>query len=133
MTVHASKGLEFPIVFVVNLSRGTGNWRDAIRIAGETGDDVSVSVGDFESPADEDEPEPYDEDWALHFGPAHVVWEDGNLDCWRFCLEECDGPRFANWWPPALEAVRRWRYAPAMLDGRPVRVAFLVRVEFTLQ
>jgi ATP-dependent helicase/nuclease subunit A len=57
MTVHASKGLEFPIVFVVNLSRGTGNWRDAIRIAGETGDDVSVSVGDFESPADEDEPE----------------------------------------------------------------------------
>jgi ATP-dependent helicase/nuclease subunit A len=57
MTVHASKGLEFPIVFVVNLSRGTGNWRDAIRIAGETGDAVSVSVGDFESPADEDEPE----------------------------------------------------------------------------
>ena len=36
MTVHASKGLEFPVVFVVNLSRGTGNWRDAIRIAGET-------------------------------------------------------------------------------------------------
>ncbi len=57
MTVHASKGLEFPIVFVVNLSRGTGNWRDAIRIAGETSDDVSVSVGDFESRADEDEPE----------------------------------------------------------------------------
>jgi ATP-dependent helicase/nuclease subunit A len=57
MTVHASKGLEFPVVFVVNLSRGTGNWRDAIRIGGETSDDVSVSVGDFESPADEDEPE----------------------------------------------------------------------------
>ena len=35
MTVHASKGLEFPVVFVVNVSRGTGNWRDAIRIAGE--------------------------------------------------------------------------------------------------
>ncbi len=57
MTVHAAKGLEFPVVFVVNLSRGTGNWRDAIRIAGETSDDVSVSVGDFESRADEDEPE----------------------------------------------------------------------------
>ena len=57
MTVHASKGLEFPVVFVVNVSRGTGNWRDSIRIAGEAGDDVSVSVGDFESRADEDEPE----------------------------------------------------------------------------
>ncbi len=57
MTVHAAKGLEFPVVFVVNLSRGTGNWRDAIRIAGETSDDVSVSVGDFESRADEDEPD----------------------------------------------------------------------------
>ena len=57
MTIHASKGLEFPVVFVVNMSRGTGNWRDAIRIAGETGDDVSVSVGDFESRADEDEPD----------------------------------------------------------------------------
>jgi ATP-dependent helicase/nuclease subunit A len=57
MTVHASKGLEFPVVFVVNVSRGTGNWRDAIRIAGETNEDVSVSVGDFESRADEDEPD----------------------------------------------------------------------------
>ena len=57
MTVHASKGLEFPVVFVVNLSRGTGNWRDAIRINGETTSDVSVSVGDFESRADEDEPD----------------------------------------------------------------------------
>jgi len=57
MTVHAAKGLEFPVVFVVNVSRGTGNWRDSIRIAGEAADDVSVSVGDFESRADEDEPE----------------------------------------------------------------------------
>ncbi len=57
MTVHASKGLEFPVVFVVNVSRGTGNWRAAIRIAGEISDDVSVSIGDFESRADEDEPD----------------------------------------------------------------------------
>jgi ATP-dependent helicase/nuclease subunit A len=57
MTVHAAKGLEFPVVFIVNVSRGTGNWRDAIRIAGETNEDVSVSVGDFESRADEDEPD----------------------------------------------------------------------------
>jgi ATP-dependent helicase/nuclease subunit A len=57
MTVHAAKGLEFPVVFVVNLSRGTGNWRAAIRIGGEASEDVSVSVGDFESRADEDEPE----------------------------------------------------------------------------
>jgi ATP-dependent helicase/nuclease subunit A len=55
MTVHASKGLEFPVVFVVNLARGTGNWRSAIRVGVEpNGEDVSVSVGDFESPADGD-------------------------------------------------------------------------------
>jgi ATP-dependent helicase/nuclease subunit A len=55
MTVHASKGLEFPVVFVVNLARGTGNRRDAIRVnADPSGDAVSVSVGDFQSDADED-------------------------------------------------------------------------------
>ena len=32
----------------------------------------------------------------------------------------------------ALEAVRQWRYAPATLNGRPVRVTFRVHVEFTL-
>jgi ATP-dependent helicase/nuclease subunit A len=55
MTVHAAKGLEFPVVFVVNLARGTGNRRAAIRVAVESDRDVSVAVGDFESPADEDE------------------------------------------------------------------------------
>src|SRR5258705_559299 len=45
MTVHASKGLEFPVVFLVNLARGTGNFRDPIRVvAGAGGEDVSVSV-----------------------------------------------------------------------------------------
>jgi ATP-dependent exoDNAse (exonuclease V) beta subunit len=56
MTVHAAKGLEFPVVFVVNLARGTGNFRDPIRVvATPGGEDVSVAVGDFRSDADEDD------------------------------------------------------------------------------
>ena len=56
MTVHASKGLEFPVVFLVNLARGTGNQRDPIRVsANPGGDDVAVAVGDFRSDADEDD------------------------------------------------------------------------------
>ena len=70
MTVHAAKGLEFPVVFVVNLSRGTGRRRDPIRVhvrrdGGPAGGqlqvrqaesmDVSVAVGDFRSEADEDQ------------------------------------------------------------------------------
>ena len=54
MTVHAAKGLEFPVVFVVNLSRGTGNWRDPIRVAAGPSE-PSVAVGDFQSAADEDD------------------------------------------------------------------------------
>jgi ATP-dependent helicase/nuclease subunit A len=56
MTVHAAKGLEFPVVFVVNAARGTGNRRDAIRVAGNpAGDAISVAVGDYRSEADEDD------------------------------------------------------------------------------
>jgi ATP-dependent helicase/nuclease subunit A len=55
MTVHASKGLEFPVVFLVNLARGTGSYRDPIRVSTNPGsDDVSVAVGDFRSDADDD-------------------------------------------------------------------------------
>ncbi len=54
MTVHASKGLEFPIVFVVNMSRGTGNARAPIRVAADVAGQASVAVADYQSEADDD-------------------------------------------------------------------------------
>jgi ATP-dependent helicase/nuclease subunit A len=54
MTVHASKGLEFPIVFVVNMGRGTGSMRAPIRVGVDLSDEASVAIADYQSESDED-------------------------------------------------------------------------------
>lgn len=53
MTVHASKGLEFPIVFVVNMSKGASGPPKPIRVVASGDDEPSVSVGPFVSDLDE--------------------------------------------------------------------------------
>ena len=53
MTVHASKGLEFPVVFVVNLTRGTGNRRNPVRWSSDAGSEASVAVGDLQPETDD--------------------------------------------------------------------------------
>jgi ATP-dependent helicase/nuclease subunit A len=55
MTVHAAKGLEFPVVFVVNLARGSGGPRAPIRVAAHAAPEDAVAVGDYEAEFDADE------------------------------------------------------------------------------
>ncbi len=50
MTVHASKGLEFPVVFVVNLAKGASGLPKPVRVSTD-----DVSVGPFVSEMDEQE------------------------------------------------------------------------------
>ncbi len=58
MTVHAAKGLEFPVVILGNLARGTGSMSPPFRVIADAGHGTpAVSVGAFRFEADRDERE----------------------------------------------------------------------------
>jgi ATP-dependent helicase/nuclease subunit A len=58
MTTHAAKGLEFPVVFIVQMNRGSGGSLDPMRVVpapfGRDEIEPSVAIGEHESDADRD-------------------------------------------------------------------------------
>ncbi len=56
MTIHAAKGLEFPVVMIVDLGRGTGTRIPPIRVVAETPSQLpSVSVWPYQTEEDKDD------------------------------------------------------------------------------
>ena len=57
-----------------------------------------------------------------------VVGEDGSVDSAEVVASK--NPIFDQ---AAIEAVRKWRYRPALMNGKPVRIYFIVVVDFLVR
>jgi len=123
MTVHAAKGLEFPVVFVVNLARGTGNRRDPVRVTvDQSAEGGSVAVGDFQSDADDDSAAREREETKrllyvalsrardrLYLGAA---LKDGRVSPGRGSLADVLPPSLLGQFVPSADAIE-WRASSA--------------------